>query len=187
VDNAAHLHLLVNHFPIIGAFLAIPLLVLALLLRRERGLLLASVFLLVAVAVSGWLSIQTGEKAMDMMERDETKPWGKVYDAARTQGDVDFVDLHEERAQSSMWFAVPTAVAGLVVLVLAHRRQPDNPMPRIAVAVLLVGAVATGAAMARVGNAGGVIMHREIRGDGLDTTTKGDSPAGRGEDGHREK
>jgi len=38
--------------------------------------------------------------------------------------------------------------------------------------VLLVGAGLTATGMAYVGNAGGVIMHREIRGDSLDTTVK---------------
>jgi hypothetical protein len=140
--------------------------------RKERGLLLASVFLLVAVAVTGWLSIETGEKAMDMMERDENKAWGKIYSDAQSEGDVDLVDLHEERAEKSMYAAVPTALLGLVLLVVAHRRPPENPLPRVAIGVLLVGALATGAAMAQVGNAGGVIMHREIRGDSLDTTSR---------------
>ena len=164
MENAAHLHLLVNHFPIIGGFLAIPLLAMAFFLRKERGLLLAAVFLLVVTAVTGWLSVSTGDKAMDMIENQEGKPWFKVFDSAR-----DAVDEHEERADKAMFVAVPTALLGIVVLLLAHRRAADNPLPRIWIGALFVGAVATGGAMAYVGNAGGGIMHREIRGDSLDT------------------
>jgi hypothetical protein len=167
MDNAAHLHLLVNHFPIIGAFLSVPMLVLALLLRKERGLLLASVFLLAVTAASGWISQETGEKAMDFIN-------DKDGEGAAWASDVDdhAITEHEERAEKSMYCAVPTALLGLVVLVLAHRRPPENPLPRWWIGVLLVGAGATSAAMAYAGNAGGVIIHREIRGDSMDTTTK---------------
>lgn len=165
MDNAAHLHLLVNHFPIIGAFLAVPLLVLTLILRKERGLLLASVFLLVVTAATGWASLWTGEKAETMFDNNETKEWYEPFSEAD-------VSEHSDRAEKSMYAAVPTALLGVAVLVMAHRRAADNPLPRIWVGVLLAGALATSLAMASVGNAGGVIMHREIRGDSLDTTVK---------------
>ena len=171
MDNAAHLHLLVNHFPIIGAFLSIPLLVLTLLLRKERGLLLASVFLLVVVAGTAWASLRTGDKAQEMIEGQEDSKWFKIYDEAD-------VGEHEKRADlATWWFAVPTAAAGLVVLVLARRRAADSPLPRWPIALLLVGAALTSYRMAMAGNAGGVIMHREIRGDSMDTTSTKDAKA----------
>ena len=167
MDNAAHLHLLVNHFPIVAAFLAVPMLVLALLLRKERGLLLASVFLLVVTAASGWASLKTGEKAMDYIndKQDSGAAWADDVDD-RAVGE------HEERAENSMYFAVSTAVLGLVVLVLAHRRAPENPLPRWWIVVLLVGAGLTSVGMAYVGDAGGPIVHREVRGDSVFTKTE---------------
>jgi hypothetical protein len=162
VGNAAHQHLLVNHFPIIAAFLSVPMLVLALLLRKERGLLLASVFLLAVTALSGWASLETGANAMDYIEAKGEK-------GAEWTADVDDSEMaeHEHRAKNTMFIAVPTAVLGLVVLVLAHRRPPENPLPRWWIGVLLVGAGFTSAGMAYVGDAGGPIIHREIRGDSL--------------------
>ena len=76
MGNDAHQHLLVNHLPIFAAFLSIPMLVMTLLLRKERGLLLASVFLLVAAGLGGWLSYASGEKAWDMIAsaQGETSP-----------------------------------------------------------------------------------------------------------------
>jgi hypothetical protein len=165
VDNGAHLHLLVNHFPIIGAFLAVPMLVLTLLLRKERGLLLASVLLLVVTAASGWASQWTGEKAETMFDNNENKEWYEPFAEAD-------VEAHSDRAETAMYVAVPTGLLGIAVLVMAHRRAADNPLPRIWIVLLLAGAAATSGAMAWVGNAGGVIMHREIRGDSLDTTVK---------------
>ena len=165
MDNAAHWHLLVNHFPIIGPVLAVPLLVLTLVLRKERGLLLASVFLLVVTAATGWLSLATGEKAETMFDNNETKDWYEPFAEAG-------VEEHSDRAERAMYAAVPTAVLGLVVLVLARRRTTENPLPRIWIVALLAGAAATSGAMGWAGNAGGVIMHREIRGDSLDSTVK---------------
>ena len=167
MDNAAHLHLLVNHFPIIGAFLAVPMLVLAFILRKERGLLLASVFLLVVTAASGWASVETGENAMDMFDANEDAKWHKPYEEAE-----DALGEHQDRAERAMYAAWPTALLGIAVLVMAHRRAADEPLPRFWIAILFVGAAATAGAMAYTGNAGGVIMHREIRGDSVDTTTK---------------
>jgi hypothetical protein len=166
LGNEAHQHLLVNHLPIFGAFLAVPMLLMALLLRKERGLLLASVFLLVAAALGGWISSTTGERAMAMVEKAQDKglAWSdEVDDAALAE--------HEERADKAMIPAAAVALLGVVLLVVAHRRPADRPLPRIAIAALLLGAVATSAAMAWVGNAGGVVMHREIRGDSLDSVT----------------
>jgi len=162
MGNDAHAHLLVNHFPIVAAFLAVPMLLLALLLRKERGLLLASVFLLVVTAVGGWASLTTGEEAMDYVNDKEDS-------GAAWTDDVDGAAMaeHEERAEKSMYVAAPTALLGLVALVLAHRRPPENPLPRWWFGVLLVGAGLTAVGMAWVGDAGGPIVHREIRGDSV--------------------
>jgi formate hydrogenlyase subunit 3/multisubunit Na+/H+ antiporter MnhD subunit len=162
MGNDAHAHLLVNHFPIVAAFLAVPMLLLALLLRKERGLLLASVLLLVVTAASGWASLTTGETAMEYFndKEDSGAAWTDDVDGAA-------IAEHEERAEKSMYVAVPTALVGLLALVLAHRRPAENPLPRWWFAILFVGAGLTAVAMAYVGDAGGPIVHREIRGDSV--------------------
>lgn len=162
MDNAAHQHLLVNHLPIIAGMLAVPMLVLTLILRKERGLLLASVFLLVATAGGALASMSTGEDAETMFDNNDSKEWYEPFSEAD-------ISVHEERAEhATWWFAVPTAAVSLVVLVLAHLRKPENPLSRWWIALLLVGAVLTAVGMAYAGQAGGVIMHREIRGDSID-------------------
>src|SRR5262245_5457905 len=121
------------------------MLVLTLLLRKERGLLLASVFLLAVTALAGWASLSTGTKAMDYIEERGEK-------GAEWTADVDDSEMaeHEHRAKNTMYCAVPTAVFGLVVLVLAHRRPPENPLPRWWIGALLVGAGLTSVGMAYV-------------------------------------
>ncbi len=161
--NAAHWHLLVNHFPIVGAILAVPVALLALILRKERGLLLAAVFLLAATAVTAWISVETGENAQDWIESAEDKPWFRAYEEAN-------VGEHEERAETAAVVSYVSAAVGLFVLWLARRRTAENPLPRFWILLVVAGAAATSGAMGWAGNAGGVIMHREIRGDALDTT-----------------
>jgi hypothetical protein len=165
--NDAHQHLLVNHLPVFAPVLAVPILFLAMLLRKERGLLLAAVFLLVAGAVGTWLSFESGEEAYEMIQDEQAKASPKEW-----SDDVDdgAIAEHEDRAEKAVWWPYGTAALGLVVLVLAHRRPIDNPLPRWPIALLLVAAGLTSAAMGWVANAGGVIVHREIRGDGLDST-----------------
>jgi uncharacterized membrane protein len=168
VDNAAHLHLLVNHFPIIASVLAVPMLLLTFVFRKERGLLLASVLLLVVTAGAGWISIETGEKAETMFEDHPNKEWYEPFEEEEAT-----VTEHEQRAErATWWFALPTAALGIALLVVAHLRSRDDPLPRWWILLLLVAAVLTALGMGYVGNAGGVIMHREIRGDSLDTTVK---------------
>ena len=163
MPNAAHLHLLVNHLPVFAPALAIPILVLAILLRKERGLLLAGAFLLVVGAVGGWAAKSSGDAAMDMLEADEDKAWGKQFESAR-----DRVAEHENRADKAMYPAIAAAVLAVIVLVFAHTRPAETPISRGWILLVLAGAVATTCAMGWVGNAGGGIMHREIRGDALD-------------------
>lgn len=178
MDNAAHVHLLFNHFPIVGAFLAIPVLLLALILRKERGLLFAGVLLLASVAVMGYVSVETGEKAMDQLDAQEDAKWSETYQEAE-------VAVHEDRAETAMWFAYPAAALGILVLAAAHVRPDDKPLGRAWIGVVLLAAVATSGAMAWAGNAGGVIMHREIRGDSLDSTKKAEKkPEKKAESGH---
>lgn len=167
MGNAAHQHLLVNHLPVFAPALALPILVLAMLLRKERGLLLAGVLLLVLGAAGGWASIKTGEDAHSFVEDAQTagKSWtDDVDDAAIAE--------HESRAGTATWIATGAAVIGLVLLFAAHVRPAENPLPRIWIGLLVVAAAFATAGMGYVANAGGVIVHREIRGDGLDSTAK---------------
>jgi hypothetical protein len=165
MGNAAHQHLLVNHLPVFASLLAIPILFLALVLRRERGLLLAGVFLLLATAGGTWASMQTGEDAYEFVgdAQSDGKEWADhVQDEAIAE--------HEERAENAQWVAYAAAVIGLIVLVMAHGRPFENPIPRMWIFVVLLCAALTAVAMGYVANVGGPIVHREIRDDGFGWT-----------------
>jgi len=148
--NAAHLHLVLNHLPIIGALLSVPLVVMALAFRNERGLLIAAAMTLTLTGAGALATIQTGEPAEEMVEHLPGIAEPLIHE-------------REERAEVATGLAVATAIAALALLGMTVRRGTSPPAPWLA--TLLVAAVATSGAMAWTGKAGGVIHHTEIRND----------------------
>ena len=148
--NAAHLHLLVNHLPILGSFLAAPLLVLALLRRHEPGTLYGAVFLVLAAGIGAIAADQTGEGAEESVE---DLPGVSEH----------LIHEHEEAAEVAMVLALVTAAIGIGATVVTARSGKVHPL---ATGILLSATLATSAAMANVGWAGGQIRHTEIREDG---------------------
>jgi len=148
--NAAHLHLVINHLPIFGALLSVPLVIMALAFRNERGLLIAAAATLTLTAAGALATMQTGEPAEEMVEH--------------LPGIAEpLIDEHEERAEVATGLAVATAIGALALFGITIRRGTSPPAPWLA--ALLVATVATSGAMAWTGQAGGVIHHSEIRGE----------------------
>ncbi|MBK7976196.1 MAG: hypothetical protein IPK07_23955 [Deltaproteobacteria bacterium] len=147
--NAAHVHLLVNHLPIVGATLAVPLLVLAAMMPRQRGLVVSVAVILTLAAGGAGLALVSGDAAGEIVE---SLPGVR-------EGDIE---THEERAEVAMVFAVVAALASLAAAGLEIDR--GTPAPRLAVLALLGLALANVGAMTWTGASGGVIRHTEIRG-----------------------
>jgi hypothetical protein len=141
-----HLHLLLNHVPVIGTFFGIALL-LAALVRRSRELVVASLALFVlnaAVAVPVYL---TGEPAEDRVE--------KLPGVSAA-----VIERHEEAAAVGFGAVAVLGAVSLVGLALAAR---NKPVSRGLMAVPLVLAVVAAGLMAWTANLGGQVRHTEIR------------------------
>jgi hypothetical protein len=145
--NPAHLHLLVNHFPIVGAFVSLPLLALALWRRGDRGSLLAAVTVLVVSAAGAGAAQLTGDDAEEVVEHLPGVSESLIH-------------THEERAEVATILAVVTGLGSLGILGFAIR---SGKTPLIGTVVLTAGALATAGTMAWTGQAGGQIRHTEIR------------------------
>lgn len=146
--NGAHLHLLINHLPIIGSFLALPLVALALWRNRDLSLLGAAVLVLGLGALGGFGASATGEGAEEVVEEMPA-----VSESA--------IHVHEERAELAQVISGLTAALGIGLLVWRVRKAES--VPRVALAGLLGASLASAAAMAAVGASGGIIHHPEIR------------------------
>lgn len=145
--NLAHLHLLLNHFPIIGSALAVPLLAIAAWRTREWSAILAPALVLIIAGVCAVAANLTGEPAEEVVED-------------RPGVSERWIHEHEEHADVATGFAVVGAVGAGGLLYWASRK---GETPRLGVAGLLVLTLGTNGMMAWTGLAGGRIHHPELR------------------------
>lgn len=142
--SAVHLHLVLNHVPVIGTLIGVCLLAYALLRRDDRlvRVCLGMFALLAAVAFAAFL---TGEPAEEAVE-------GLAGVSA------SIVEQHEEAA---LLATIALGVLGLLSLgaLLRFRRAP---LPRQAALLLLAAALVPAGLMAWTANLGGQIRHPEI-------------------------
>jgi hypothetical protein len=143
--NLAHLHLLLNHWPIIGTFIATGLLLVALLARSEdlEEVTLALFALLGLVAIPAYLSGPL------------------VQDVVRTEAGIAeaLVESHQGAALLAL---VALLVTGSVAWVgLWQMRRRSRPAPSTLISVLLLSLL-TVWLMGVAGNTGGAIRHPEI-------------------------
>lgn len=144
--NWAHVHLMINHVPVIGS-LAVTLLLLWGLARKSRDVIRAGLLALVLVALASLPVVLTGEPA-----EHEIEDVPAVSEHA--------IDAHQEFAETS---AVVLGVVGLVALIGLVKWRGETPIPRgYAVLVFLLSLVPLGM-MFWTANLGGRIHHPEVR------------------------
>ena len=144
--NQAHLHLVVNHVPIVGSLFALVLLGVG-WLRQNRSLTQAG---LVAVLAAGLLCVPaqlTGEGAAKI-----------VQDMPRVSRAL--IENHAAAAEKGFWaleMAAALALFGLLLL------KNNAPKARLLAGLALAATIISFALLARAGNLGGQIRHTEIR------------------------
>jgi uncharacterized membrane protein len=144
--NQAHLHLVVNHVPIVGSLFAVVLLG-AGLLQKNDVLTRAG---LVAVLAAGLLCLPaqlTGEGAANIAQ--------ELPRVSRA-----LIQAHEAAAELGFWALEVAAALALFGLLLMKNASPRARL--LALLALLLGAISFGL-LARAGNLGGQIRHTEIR------------------------
>src|SRR5687768_4454755 len=144
--NLAHLHLLLNHWPIIGAFIGLGLLLVSMLAKSDDGkrLSLGGFTLLALVTIPTYVSGSAAEIAV------AGQPG--VQDA--------LIRTHEGIALVA--FALMQLTGAVAWYGLWRSRRRPRPSEGNIVVVLLL-AIGTVALMALAGNTGGEIRHPEVR------------------------
>lgn len=148
--NAAHLHLMTNHIPVIGIPLAVLVLIWG-LVRKEAAVERVGLVLLVLVALGTIPAYLSGDPAHELVEREPGVRRALIHE-------------HEEAADFGFFFAEAIGVGALAALVL--RKKYPKLAQRTSVATAAVG-VFTFFVIARVALLGGDIRHVEIRTDAL--------------------
>jgi hypothetical protein len=164
--DATHLHLVVNHLPIVGTFLALPLLLLALVRRADAGALHAAALVLVLAGGGAVVAKESGQRAEEAVEH-------------LVGTDEAALQTHEERAEVAVPLSVVTALLALGTV--AARAWRPGVASTVATVVTLAAAAGSAGAMAWVGQSGGLIRHSELRdgapqapGEGLVGEREGD-------------
>lgn len=144
--TVAHLHLLLNHLPIIVTALALALLAVG-AWRASDTLTRTGLVFLVGAALSALPTYLTGEGAEDAVEK--------------LPGVTE--SLIEQHADIALVAAIITGALGVLALwTLWRYRRPVRIPPGLIVA-LLVGSFAGTGLMAYTGLLGGQIRHTEVR------------------------
>lgn len=158
-----HLHLLLNHVPVIGTLLALLLLLVAFVRKSDevKKVTLGLFVLTALVTVPVYL---TGEPAEEMVERIPG-----VSDA--------LIERHEDAALFSL---IAVEVAGIIalagLLLLRRKKGLGNLLALVTLALSLI----TGGLFAWTANLGGQIRHTEIStGVGSQSQTETDKSVGR--------
>ncbi len=144
--NAAHWHLLVNHLPIVGGMFGILILLWG-IIRKNEPIVNLSLMLFVACAVFSLIASQTGESAEAYLKN--LKAIDEIY-----------LERHVAAADIANYGMIVLGLLALITLIFKRIRETKF-IPYL----ILVASIAVFVLMARAGNLGGEIMHKEIRND----------------------
>lgn len=143
--DAAHIHLMLNHLPVVGAPLLLLLLTIG-LLRGSGELLTVSLILTVGLALVTGFVYLTGEPAEELVEH---APWFREA----------LAETHEEHAAMSLAAVLATGVLAAAAFALRVRPRAG---PRLA-RVTWVGLVLSTILLGWTAWSGGQIRHEEVR------------------------
>ena len=143
--NAAHLHLMLNHFPVFGTLFALAALLYGNIKQNKTVIQLAFVGFIVTavVAIPVFISGGHAEEIVEHMQG--------VTKAA--------IEEHEEIAEAAFWFMEGLGVLSLATLLLVNKKEK---LARALTNLTLLLGLVTFATMGWAANKGGQIRHSEI-------------------------
>lgn len=156
--NDAHLHMLVNHFPIIGLFFGFLILLFG-IIKNNSVLRTTAYFIFIFCMIMGKISMFTGEKAEHSVE--ELAGFSH-----------DFIHEHEEAAEL---FMKPLYILGLVsIFGLVGISKKRNSEKIVSYCAVVLAAICLFLSK-NAGTTGGEIRHIEIRENSADSLKSGHS------------
>jgi len=152
--NGAHLHLLLNHLPVIGTLFTILLLAIGVALKNAT-LVRTSLAFFPLLVISAVAVMLTGEPAEDIVKQ--------VPGVAKSA-----IHAHEEAGEMATWALAALGVVSLTVLAALRKRAR---LPAGFALGMLLFSLVPAAAMARTAYLGGQIRHSEINSGALASAT----------------
>ena len=160
--NDAHLHMVVNHFPIIGTILGLGILITGMILKNNSVKNTAYVLFVVS-AIFAAFSMGTGEGAEELVE--DMPSVGK-----------QIIHEHEEMAEKLAIVLYVLGVISLAGLILSYMKNAKATLlSYLAVIVAIIGVFFA----QQTGTTGGEVRHTEIRANAVQASgTEQNSAAG---------
>jgi uncharacterized membrane protein len=144
--NDAHLHLVVNHFPIIGSIFGLGILFFGIILKNTTLKNVAYILFILAT-ITAAASMNTGEGAEEIAEQLP----GVTH---------QIIHEHEETAEKLMLVLYGLGAFSILGLVLNYKNHAKANIGSYLVLILAIIAVYFGKS---TGTSGGEIRHTEIR------------------------
>jgi hypothetical protein len=144
--NWAHIHLMLNHIPLIGIGFTVLLFVIA-LIRNSKELINLSLIFTIIVALWAIPAYLTGEPAEEIVEELP----GISH---------NLIEEHEEMAEKAFIFMEIVGALALITLIVKTYSQK---LGRWLMSITLIGLIVGGGMIAWTANLGGRINHPEIR------------------------
>jgi uncharacterized membrane protein len=144
--NLAHLHIVLNHVPVLGTVLALALLILSIVKKNESWNKL-SLQILVVMALLVLPTYLSGNAAQWLIQKQEVPQPG-------------LIETHENSAMITLFLMTITGT--LAWFGLWQYRRFSRPGPWNSMAVLILSILTT-AVILRTANLGGKISHPEVR------------------------
>ena len=143
--NTAHIHLLITHLPIIGAFIGLLILLFA-YLKKDANVKTAAYLVFVVCAIGACIAYATGEGAEEVVEN-----LPGVVEAA--------IETHEDAAMYSLISMIALGVMSIIgIMQIRWNISKLNFIHSLIVFLSLFSM----ASIAYTGNLGGKIRHTEI-------------------------
>lgn len=146
--NWGYLHLVLNHFPIVGIILGTMLLVAGLIVKNQ-GVKGSGLTLVLFAVLSSVATYFTGDPAKDAVQG--------IPEAADA-----FINRHEDIATIGMYLMIP---AGLLAGMSMYSIWKKERSADFLIIVTLVLSFAASVAFVYTGKTGGLIRHSEFRDD----------------------
>lgn len=143
--DLAHLHLLINHFPIVGTIIGTVIMLYA-LIKKVKNLQRTVLVLWIVLAAMSPIVMNTGEEAEHKVEEMAGINENAIHE-------------HEEASEFAFWLMIGLGVISLAAISL-YKMGSDITM---ATKISFTISILTAAAMIRTGYLGGLIRHAEVQ------------------------
>lgn len=144
--NNAHLHLIVNHFPIVGTILGTIILIAGIIFKKT-DIIRTALAVFIFTALMAIVSTYTGNEAEDIIEN--------LPDISET-----LLHSHEELAEVFLPLSLILGATSLLAIIMEIRKIK---YAKYVIYLVLLLAISNGVLAKFVGNSGGEIRHTEIR------------------------